>query len=98
MAMHSPKETITLSWTMDDDSWSHLAQGLGRQTVSSVVRKGLKEIRKSPKARKEIKSWCERIKGRRERGLPNRGDQEANTETRLKFNCQSLTGEKHFNW
>lgn len=61
MAWFSPKETITLKWSMDEDSWSHWAQGRGRQTVSAVVLEGLKKIRKSPKSREEIKRWCESI-------------------------------------
>ena len=56
------EETITLTWSMDDDSWSHWAQGRGSQTVSAVVLEGLNEIRKSPEVRKEIKSCCERIR------------------------------------
>ena len=61
MAWFSSKETITLNWSMDDDSWGHWAQGRGRQTVSAVILEGLKKIRKSLNAREEIKRWCERI-------------------------------------
>lgn len=72
MATNSPKETITLSWLMDDDSWSHWAQGRGRQAVSTVVLEGLNEIRKSPEARTEIKNWCESIAERKKRDHRNR--------------------------
>ena len=43
--MNSREETI-LKWLMGDESWSHWAQGLGKQTVSDVVLEGLREIRK----------------------------------------------------
>ena len=49
-------ETITLNWTMDDASWSHWAQGRGKQTVSSVVIEGLREIRNKQDALERIRS------------------------------------------
>lgn len=72
MATNNPKETITLSWLMDDASWSHWAQGRGREAVSAVVLEGLNEIRESLEARKEIKSRCESIAERRSRNRSNR--------------------------
>ena len=62
--MNWPKETITLRWLMDDESWSNWAQGRGRKTASSVILEGLKEIRKSPKAREGVRRECERISER----------------------------------
>ena len=59
--MNSGKETITLSWSMDDESWSHWAQGLGKQTISDVVLEGLREIRKNPKEAKKIILRCDSI-------------------------------------
>ena len=58
--MNSGKETITLRWSMDDESWSHWTQGRGKQTVSAVVLEGLHEIRKTPQAAKKITDFCER--------------------------------------
>ena len=64
--MISPKETMTLRWSMDDESWSHWAKGRGKQTVQGVVLEGIKEIRKNPKERHEIKDCCESIREDRE--------------------------------
>ena len=50
--MNSREETI-LKWLMGDESWSHWAQGLGKQTVSDVVLEGLREIRKNPEEAKK---------------------------------------------
>ena len=62
--MNSGKETITLRWSMDDESWSHWTQGRGKQTASAVVLEGLHEIRKNPQAAKKIAAkandFCER--------------------------------------
>ena len=57
--MNSGKETITLRWSMDDESWSHWTQGRGKQTASAVVLEGLHEIRKNPQAAKKV-IFCER--------------------------------------
>ena len=54
-------ETITLSWSMDDESWSHWAQGRGKQTARAVVLKGLHEIRENPQAAEKINHSCESI-------------------------------------
>lgn len=62
MAVNRSKGTITLTWSMDDESWSHWAQGRGKKTEQAIVLEGLNKIRKSPEARKEIKSLCERIR------------------------------------
>ena len=59
--MNSREETIALSWSMDDESWGHWAQGLGKQTISDVVLGGLREIRKNPKEAKKIKLRCDSI-------------------------------------
>ena len=58
--MNSGKETITLRWSMDDESLSHWTQGRGKQTASAVVLEGLHEIRKNPQAAKKITDFCER--------------------------------------
>ena len=60
--MNSPKEKVTVSWSMDDESWSHWAQGRGKQTASAVVLEGLHEIQKNPEAVKEIRLCCEHIR------------------------------------
>ena len=85
MAWFSPKETITLKWSMDDDSWSHLAQGLGRKTVSSVVRKGLKETRKSSKVREEIKGRCGSIRKSREGGSRDQGNRQGTHRNKIEI-------------
>ena len=64
--MNSPKETIILSWPMDDKPWSHWVQGRGKKTVRDVFREGLDEIRKNPEAKDKIRSQCERIRRSRE--------------------------------
>ena len=56
--MKFAKETITLTWSMDDKSWSHWAQGRGRKTVHAVIREGINEIRTSQEARRRIRSQC----------------------------------------
>ena len=61
MAINRSKGTITLTWSMDDDSWSHWARGRGRKTEQAVILAGLSQIRKSLEARKKIKSWCKNI-------------------------------------
>ena len=59
--MNSGKDTISLSWALDDESWSHWVQGLGKQTISGVVLEGLREIRKNPKEAKKIRLRCDSI-------------------------------------
>ena len=54
--MNSGKETITLSWSMDDESWSHWAQGRGKKTVSAVILEELHAIQKDQAALKNIRS------------------------------------------
>ena len=54
--MNSGKETITLRWSMDDESWSHWAQGRGKQTVSAVVLEGLHAIQENQDALESIRS------------------------------------------
>ena len=49
-------EMITLKWTMDDESWSHWAQGRGKQTASFVVLEGLRTIRENQDALEKIRS------------------------------------------
>ena len=60
--MSSPKETITLSWSMDGESWSHWAKGRCEQTATAVILEGLKEIRESPAKREKIKERIELIR------------------------------------
>lgn len=67
--MISANETITLRWSMDDESWSHWAKGRGKQTVKGIVLEALKEVRKKPQARKRIKDRCASI--REDRESPN---------------------------
>ena len=54
--MNSGEETITLRWSMDDESWSHWAQGRGKQTVSTVILEGLRAIQKDQVALENIRS------------------------------------------
>ena len=54
--MNSGEETITLRWSMDDESWSHWAQGRGKQTASSVVLEGLQTILEKQDALEKIRS------------------------------------------
>ena len=77
MAKISQQETVTLTFSMDDDSWSHWAKGRGRKTEQAVVLKGLNEIRKNPKAREKIRSRCEHIGKHRERRSLDQREQEA---------------------
>ena len=58
--MKFAKETITLTWSMDDKSWGHWAQGRGRKTVHAVILEGVKEIQTSQEARRRIKLQCMR--------------------------------------
>ena len=59
--MNSWKETITLCWSIDDESWSHWAQGRGQQTARAVVLEGLHEIRRNPQEAAKIRLCCKRI-------------------------------------
>ncbi len=77
MAKNRSKGTITLTWSMDDESWSHWAQGRGTKTEQAVILEGLKKIRESREAREKIKSWCESIRKRQERELPGPESREA---------------------
>ena len=58
--MNNREETI-LKWLMDDESWSHWAQGLGKQTARDVVLEGLREIRKNPKEAEKLNLRCKSI-------------------------------------
>ena len=49
-------EMITLKWSMDDESWSHWAQGRGKETASFVVLEGLCAIRENQDALEKIRS------------------------------------------
>ena len=59
--MNSGKETITLSWSMDDKSWSHWAQGRGKKTVSAVILEELHAIQKDQAALENIRSCIAEI-------------------------------------
>ena len=54
--MNSGEETITLRWSMDDESWSHWAQGRGKQTVSAVILEELHAIQKDQAVLENIRS------------------------------------------
>ena len=54
--MNSGEETITLRWSMDDKSWSHWAQGRGKQTVRAVILEELRAIQKDQAALEKIRS------------------------------------------
>ena len=54
--MNSGEETITLRWSMDDKSWSHWAQGRGKQTVRAVILEELRAIQKDQAALENIRS------------------------------------------
>ena len=58
MATNDMEETVTLRWTMDDESWSHWTQGRGRQTASDVIRAGVDGIRESDATRDRVKTRC----------------------------------------
>lgn len=77
MGIKRSKGTITLTWSMDDESWSHWAQGRGEKTEQAIVLEGLREIRESQEAREKIKSSCERIRKRQEREWPGQKSREA---------------------
>ena len=51
-------DTLTLRWGMDDEAWSHWAQGRGREAVSDVIREGVDEIRRSGEARQRAQTLC----------------------------------------
>ena len=51
-------EVFSLRWTMDDESWSHWAQGRGRQTVSEVVHAEVEKVRKGDAVRERIRKRC----------------------------------------
>ena len=76
MAMNDTEETVTLRWTMDDESWSHWTQGRGRRTVSEVVRAEVNRIRERDATRKRIRERCavlkrSRISDRQDGKKPN---------------------------
>ena len=79
---------------MDDDSWSHWAQGRGRQTVSAVVLEGLNEIRKSPKEREKIKSRCESIR----EDQKSTGQDRQEGKHRIEIQLPAADWGKHLNW
>ena len=54
--MNSGKETITLKWSMDDESLSHWARGRGQQTARAVVLEGLHAIQENQDALESIRS------------------------------------------
>lgn len=85
MAWLSPKETITLKWSMDDESWSHWAQGRGRQSVSTVVLEGLNEIRRNPNVIGKIRSWCESVTKSGERESAGQGNQEVTHKNQIEI-------------
>ena len=67
--MSNPKETITLSRSMDGESWSHWAKGRCEQTATAVILEGFKAIRESQAKREKIKERIELI--RETRTLPS---------------------------
>ena len=81
--MPDPKETIILRWSMDDESWSHWAQGRGKQTVRAVVLEMLSEIRRSQAAREGVKQRCEAI--RRQQESPPPEEKVASRENKIEI-------------
>ena len=61
MATTDTEETVTLRWRMDDESWSHWAQGRGRQTASDVVRAEVNKILNCEAAKETIRKRCARL-------------------------------------
>ena len=61
------EETMTLCWSMTEETWSHWAQGRGKQTVDDVVRKELKKIRKDQQVREAVRRRCKAIESASER-------------------------------
>ena len=58
--MNQSDEWIILKWSMDEESWSHWAQGRGRKTVREVILEGINEIRTSQEARHRVRRQCRR--------------------------------------
>ena len=85
--MNSPQEMIILKWSMDDESWSHWVQGLGKQTVSDVVLEGLREIRKNPEEAKKIRLACKRV------SMEEKESSGVDTEKLHKMEIQLLTAD-----
>ena len=67
MKANGTEETITLGWSMDDEAWSHWAQGRGRQTATDVVREGVNEILNSREASERVRRRCHAVEKSRER-------------------------------
>ena len=85
MAKISQKETATLIFSMDDDSWSHWAQGRGRKTEQAVILEGLNKIRESREAREKIRSWCESFRGHQDEESPGQKSQEAKHRNQIEI-------------
>lgn len=47
---------------MDDESWSHWAQGRGKKSVAEIISEQLEAIRKRPQVRECVKRWCETVR------------------------------------
>lgn len=83
--MNNSKGTITLTWSMDDESWSHWTQGRGRKTEQAVILEGLNEIRKNLDSREKIKGWCKSIE---EYHDPSRQDRRKGKQHRNQITIQ----------
>ena len=88
--MNSGEETITLRWSMDDKSWSHWAQGRGKQTVRAVILEELRAIQKDQAAPGKIRSCI------RDDVIPEEQDQrdlDTQEQHRIKVEIQLLAAD-----
>ena len=47
---------------MDDESWSHWAQGRGKKSIAEIISEQLVAIQKRPQVRECVKRWCETVR------------------------------------
>ena len=57
-----PKDTVILSWTMDEVSWSYWLNSFSKGKPRDIILKGIKKIRDCPAARKGVLGNCEAIR------------------------------------
>ena len=67
MKANGTEETITLGWSMDDEAWSHWAQGRWRRTVTDVVREEVNKILNSRETREKVRKRCRAMEKTQER-------------------------------
>ena len=57
-----PKDTVVLSWTMDEVSWSYWLNSFSKGDPRDVVLKGIKKIKDCPTARTKVMGHCEAMR------------------------------------